>query len=57
MGDLFEDHIETNANNQDHMPLAEKVRPCSMDKFFGQDHQQQPDLDRFVTSKSHIRVH
>ena len=38
MGDLFEDHIETNANNQDHMPLAEKVRPCSMDKFFGQDH-------------------
>ena len=38
MGDLFEDHIETNANNQDHIPLAEKVRPCSMDKFFGQDH-------------------
>ena len=38
MGDLFEEHVDTSTNNQDHMPLAEKVRPCSMDKFFGQDH-------------------
>ena len=38
MSDLFENHIEVNVDIKDHLPLAEKVRPLSMDEFLGQDH-------------------